>query len=137
MRTNPWTASGLIGLLLALAIAAAMLASCGTTAPLHDPERISTESPEITAARTAIDEANGILIAVNNRIGDNAAAEVWTKAEAQGYLDRSKELGKKLDQARELLRLGNPADAQAQAVAIKTLILALQTEIAKRARQEN
>lgn len=122
-------------LLIALALIIP-LAGCGITEPLHGPDAKVTESAEVHAARTAIDEANAILEAVNQVIGDNAAAGVWTKVQAQGYLDQSKDLGKRLDEARGFLRLGNPAEAQARTQAIKTAILALQLEISKRAREE-
>jgi len=123
--------------LLTVLIILAVLSACVTmTESLHNPEAVSTEAPAVKAARTAIDEGNALLTAVNRTIGANVDAKVWTRAQAQGYLDQSAGLGGRLDQAREALRLGNPGDAQAKADAVRSLILALQRKIAEEARKD-
>lgn len=114
---------------------ALLIAGCGLTAPLHDPDKAATESTAVNAARVAIDEGNALLTAVNRTIGANVEAGVWTKSQAQAYLDESKALGKRLDQAREALRLGDIRDARAQADAVKALITALHARVAAEARR--
>lgn len=114
----------------------ASLAGCGAAqglfSPLHKeqaPEAAAAESPQAKAlrlARFSIDEANAALTAFNQTIGGNVANQVWTPDEAQSYLDESKGFGKRLDQAREALRLGNIGDAQAQAEALRAAIIKLQ-----------
>ncbi|MGH8676875.1 MAG: hypothetical protein ACREUQ_00800 [Burkholderiales bacterium] len=114
-----------------------LLAGCETfTRPVHDPQAPVTESAAVHQARVIIDEANALLIAVNRTIGANVDAGVWTKTQAQDYLDESKILGQRLDQAREALRIGSFSDAQAQANALRVLIVNLQRRIAVEARKD-
>jgi len=128
---------GIIGaIILALA-----LGGCGTlqgmSEPLHGDQAATTEAPAMRNARVAVDEANASLTALNKVIGDNAETGVWTKAQAQGYLNDSKAYGKKVDAARELLRGGLLVDAKSQAEAVKALILVLHKRVADAARKEN
>ena len=120
----------------------AFTVGCGTvgglTRPVHAPTTIENEAPMAKALRLAhiaIDEANAALTALNVTIGNNAAAGVWTKDQAQGYLDLSKMYGAKVDAAREALRLGNVADATSQAELVKTFILMLHKKVAEEARK--
>jgi len=119
-----------------------LLAGCagmsGMTQPLHAPVAVTNEDSAVKAYRVAheaIDEANAALNALNITIGNNAASGVWTKEQAQDYLDQSKAQGKKLDVAREALRFGNLADANTQAELVKTLLLNLQRKVAAEARK--
>lgn len=131
----PWLAA------LALAVAI-LLSGCAMVKqmaqPLHKSPsaEMSTVEKAQYVARAAIDEANAALTAVNRTITANVKAKVWTKDQAQGYLDESKKYGKQVDDAREALRLSNFANAEAQANAVKALILKLQQRIAVKARKE-
>lgn len=113
----------------------------GVFSPLHTPqtdEQAAAETPQQKALRlahAALDEANAALVALNTTIGDNVTNQVWGRNEAQDYLDQSKTFGKKLDAAREALRIGNFTDAQQQAEALRTLIILLQKKAAERANQ--
>jgi len=115
-----------------------LLPGCGlmkdTTEPLHKQQ--STESAPVTAARTAIDEANALLTSINRVITQNVNDKIWTAAQAQGYLNESKASGKKVDDARNLLRLGFVNEAKTEAEAIKVVLIALQRRIATEARKE-
>src|SRR3990172_2871109 len=78
--------------------------------PLHDTPAIEAESPQAKALRlahAAVNEADAALFALDKVIGANAEAGIWTKAQAQGYLDQSKEYGARVDKARDALRIGN------------------------------
>ncbi|MDH4172140.1 MAG: hypothetical protein OEW90_05000 [Betaproteobacteria bacterium] len=123
----------LLALVAAMSMILTLPACKSFTEPVHGVT--STESKAVAAARNAIDEANVLLASVNKVIGDNAAAGVWTKAQAQGWLDETKAAGKKVGEARELLRAGLVVDAQTQAEAIRRVILAIQKRIAAEARK--
>jgi len=126
--------------ILAVLALAALLSGCGTwqalTQPVHGDKAVTTEAPAVRAARVAIDEANASLTGLNNVIGQNVEAKVWTKAQAQAYLDQSKDYGKKVDDARDFLRGGLLTEAKSQADAAKSLILILHTRVAAEARKE-
>jgi hypothetical protein len=130
---------------LALAVfVAACVASCAggglpgvSTQPLHAPVVVENEDAAVKAfrlARNSVDEANADLTALNRVIASNATAGIWTKSQAQGYLNRSKDFGKQVDQARAALLVGDLNDATVKAAAIKALIVQLQLELAKAAR---
>lgn len=112
----------------------------GLTSPLHKQptaEQEAAETPAQKALRLAhatIDEANAALLSLDKVINDNFDNQVWTKAEAQGYLDQSVKFGKQLDKAREALRLGDLTGAQQQAEALRNLIITLQRKAAAGAR---
>jgi len=119
-----------------------LLAGCGVggvlnVEPLHTPIVVESEDAAVKAfriARNAVDEANAELTAVNRVIDSNAKAGIWTKEQAQGYLNQSKAFGRDVDKAQDSLLLGNLNDASVRAAAIKALILQLQLEVAKMAR---
>lgn len=96
----------------------------------------STESTVVAGARTAVDEANAALTALNNVIGQNVVDGVWTKPQAQTYLDKSKAFGKQADDARALLRAGDPLKAENQAKLLRQAILVLHKEVAQQARSK-
>ncbi len=127
-------------LLLAFALSGCAVTD-GLFKPLHQEQteaQAAAETPQQRAFRIAhavIDEANVLLLAFDTVIGDNIDNRIWTKAQAQKYQDQAVAAGDNLERARELLRLGDPASAQAQAEAIKTIIIQLQREIAAAARQ--
>lgn len=129
----------LYGWLGAALLALLILPGCAElTAPLHAPTAVANEAPAAQAqrlTREAIDEANAALTALNRTITQNAG-DVWSKAQAQAYLDQSKALGARVDQAREALRLGNLAEAKNQAELVKQAILALHAKAAAEARKE-
>lgn len=100
-------------------------------AALHEQQ--STKPQDI--ARVAVDEANAALTALNRVISSNVKNGVWTKPQAQSFLDTSKEYGKQVDRAREALRLGDFTDAEARAKTVKALIIVLQRKVAEAGRQ--
>lgn len=127
-----------VSLLVPLALAVVLgLSGCETVKSMADPLRSSAskEAPAVAAARTVIDEGYALLTAVNKVIGENVSAGVWSKAQAQDYLDRSREMRIRLDSARDMLRAGDPLNAKNQAELIRTAILALQKRIAADARK--
>ena len=83
----------------------------------------------------AINEANVTLTATSNVIAQNVADGIFTKAEAQSYLDKVRELAKKVDDAQALVDAGLP-DAKDRAELVRRLIVALHREVAQRARQQ-
>jgi polyhydroxyalkanoate synthesis regulator phasin len=81
----------------------------------------------------AINEANITLTATATVIGQNVKDGIFTKDEAQRYVDKVRELGGQLDQAQALVKSGMP-DAKSRAELVRSLILALHREVATRAR---
>ena len=132
---------GLIAAALLVITLSGCAAMSGVFSPLHAPQtdaQAAAETPEQKAlrlAREAVDESNAALLSLNKTIDANIDNQVWQAAEAQDYLDQSVAFGKKLTQARDALRLGNFADAQQQAEALRTLIILLQKKAAERANQ--
>ena len=128
MRKSTITAALVAALTLAVGVP-----GCAFFAPLHAPVAVDSVA---RAAQHAVDEANALRIAVNRVIAQNVTDGVWTPAQAQDYLDESKALGLRVDEARELLRLGDFANAQDRAEATRKLLLALQRKVAEQARKE-
>lgn len=83
----------------------------------------------------AIDEANVMLHATANVIAQNVADGIYTKAEGQKYLDKVRDLAKKVDDAQALVDAGLP-DAKDRAELVRRLIVALHREVAQRARNQ-
>lgn len=131
MRKSTITAA--LAAALALAIG---LPGCAFFAPLHAPVAVDSVAGAQRAAQHAVDEANALRISINRVIEQNVRDGVWTPAQAQDYLDESKALGRRVDEARELLRLGDWANAQDRAEATRKLLLALQRKVAEQARKE-
>lgn len=110
-------------------------------AVLTDP--VSQKNPAVcaslpSAAQSTCNEAGqaflkaeGLLIAVNQTIKQNADARLWTKAQAQSYLDRSKDARTKLDAAYAVFKNGDYGAALSQANLTNTLLQALLTEVAR------
>jgi soluble cytochrome b562 len=82
----------------------------------------------------AINEANVYLTATANVIKQNAEDKVYTKDEAQRYLDKVRDLAKQVDNAQALVTAGLP-NAKDQAELVRALIIALHREVAARARK--
>lgn len=131
MRKSTITAALVAALTLAIGVP-----GCAFFAPLHAPVAVDSVAGAQRAAQHAVDEANALRIAVNRVIAQNVTDGVWAPAQAQGYLDESKALGRRVDEARELLRLGDFANAQDRAEAARKLLLALQRKVAEQARKE-
>jgi soluble cytochrome b562 len=87
-----------------------------------------------SSPQEAINEANITLAAAASVIGQNVKDKVFTKEEGQRYLDKVRELAKKVDDAQRLVDAGLP-DAAKQADLVKSLIVALHREVAARARR--
>ena len=88
-------------------------------------------------AADVLNKANVLLASIDTTIKSNVDAKVWPKAVAQGYLDRSKAAGAKLDAAYQVLSQGNFSDALSQANLVNDLIVALQREVAAQAAKAN
>ena len=121
-------------LLLSLA-----LGSCAFRGPAEPLSTMSvpTTLPEAgKQAQVAVNEANLALTAAANVIAANAKDGIWTKPQAQGYLDKVKDYAKQVDRAQELVRLGQFDLGKTQADAVRSVILILHREIAAQARKE-
>lgn len=86
-------------------------------------------------AASLINEANVLLTALNLTIKDDVEGGIYTKAQAQGYLDKTKAAGAKVDEAQLLLAKGDYSKAISVAQLQKTVLLALQRELAAQARK--
>lgn len=125
----------------------ALLGGCQTLglAPIHKAptaEQQAAETPAQKAerlARTALDEANATLTAINITIKQNVQAvpPLFTKAEAQDYLNESKKYGKQLDDVADLIVVGKFGDAQTQAAAIQKVLTILQQKVIAKVRKES
>lgn len=113
-------------LILLAGCAAVGLAPVSSQKP-HTPQEI---------AQAAINEANATLTAINNTIASNVKEGIFTKTEAQDYLNQSIAYGKRVDQAKALLDSGNISDAKTQADILQSLILTLQRKVAEKARTQ-
>jgi hypothetical protein len=109
-------------------------------------EPVSTQAPVVCnaltadGAKSACAEAGDALIkayvtldAVDLDIKQTAPTGIWTKAQAQSYLDRSKDARKKLDKAWEVFASGDYQSALSSANVTATLITDLEQELAKQA----
>lgn len=123
---------------LAALMALAFLPGCGNK-PVQSEESkaacLKVRPSAVCQAESLIGEGYAMLISLNTVIEQNVDAKVWTKSQAQEYLDSSRAARKKLDSARELLRLGDVAGAASQAQLIKRVLLELQQKIAAQARR--
>ena len=108
------------------------LASCGILGPV---EPIGKASSPSEAAQLAVNEANLSLAAAANVIAQNVKDRVWTKQQAQGHLDKVKDLSHQVDRAQELIRLGDFTGGKTQAEIVKAGLVILHREIAAKARQ--
>lgn len=81
-----------------------------------------------------INEADAILLSADRTIVSRFQSEIWTKAEAQGYLVKTGEFGDKVSMARQIFRSGNFAEALSQATLTKRLVVELEKQIAAAAR---
>ena len=108
------------------------LASCGVFGPV---EPISKPSSPAETAQLAVNEANLSLTAAANVVAGNLKDRVWTKAQAQGYLDKIKDLSHQVDRAQELIRLGDFTQGKTQAEVVKAALIILHREIAAKARE--
>lgn len=116
-----------------------LLVGCAVlTDPLHGkvPADETQAQKALREAHAAIDEAYAALITLNRTISNNVKGGVWNRLQAQAYLDQSVEYRSKIDKAKNMLLLGNIADAQQQAAALKLLILELHKEVAAKAGKE-
>lgn len=114
------------------------LPACSVIGPLQPaPVGASASLPEAgRVAQAAVNEANIALTAAAHVIAANVKDGIWTKPQAQSYLDKVKEYAKRVDQAQDLVRLGSFASAQAQADTVRALIVVLHREVAAQARKE-
>ena len=122
-----------------LFIAGLALGGCSLFGPV---EQISSKTvsqslpPAGQQAQLAVNEANLALTAAANVIVGNLKDRIWTKQQAQAYLDKVKDYAHQVDRAQELVRLGDFAMGQTQAEATRALIVLLHREIAAQARKE-
>ena len=108
------------------------LASCGVFGPV---EPISKPSSPAETAQLAVNEANLSLAAAANVVSSNVKDRIWTKEQAQGYLNKIRDYAKDVDRAQDLVRAGQFELGKSQAELTKSLIIILHREIAAKARQ--
>ena len=123
-------------LALFVAIALSGCALVGQVEPLSTMSVPATLPEAGKQAQVAVNEANLALTAAANVIAANVKDGIWTKAQAQGYLDKVKDYAKQVDRAQELVRLGQFDLGKSQADAVRAVILILHREIAAQARKE-
>lgn len=113
---------------------ALFLAGCQLFGPI---EPVSTRPITTPAeqAQNAVNEANLGLTAAANVVAGNVKDRIWTKAQAQPYLDKIKDYAQQVDRAQELIRLGEFGAGKTQAEATRALIVILHREIAAKARE--
>jgi hypothetical protein len=126
--------------LSAAILAAVVLSGCGLFQAYQAP--VSTKAPVVCEAFTGdaasvCAQAGDILVkgyitvaAIDQDIKKTAPTGIWTKAQAQDYLDQAKEARKKLDAAWDVYATGNYQAALDQANVTDTLITALEKKIA-------
>lgn len=117
-------------LFLILALTGCALFSPPGTIPVSQSLSVPAQ-----AAQSAINEANAILIAFNNTVGQQKVDGVITAAERDAYLDKSDAYGEQLDRAQKSLRTGDVVTAKNQAELVKTLVTTLHKAVAAKARQ--
>lgn len=123
----------------AIFIAGLALGGCslfGPVTPVSTGTVSQTLPPAGQQAQLAINEANLALTAAANVISANVKDRIWTKNQAQDYLNKVRDYAKQVDRAQELVRFGDFAQGKTQAEAVKALIVILHREIAAKARQE-
>lgn len=123
-------------LLLAIVLGIVLQVMAGCAAVGLAP--VSSQKPHTPQeiAQAAINEANATLTAINSTIASNVKEGIFTKAEAQDYLNQSISYGKRVDQAKALLDSGNISDAKTQADILQSLILSLQRKVAEKVRTQ-
>lgn len=126
--------------LYAALVAAAVLAGCALFQSYQAP--VSTKAPVVCESFTgdAVSvcvQVGDILVkgyvtvaAIDQDIAKTAPTGIWTKAQAQGYLDQAKDARKKLDATWDVYATGNYQAALDQANVTDTLITALEKKIA-------
>lgn len=122
-----------------LAVAVAMMAlaagSCGTIFTPTRPIGVSeTLPPQLQTAQATINETNILLTATANVVAQNLKDGVYTKAEAQSYLDKVKSLASQVDTAQALIRVGDMT-AMDKTKLIQQAVVVLHREVAARARK--
>ena len=108
------------------------IGGCGIFGPTEPVGKASTPAEQ---AQLAVNEANLSLTAAANVVAGNLKDRVWTKAQAQGYLDKIKDLSHQVDRAQELIRLGDFTQGKTQAEVVKAALIILHREIAAKARE--
>lgn len=125
--------------ILKAVIAAAVLglgSSCAVFDPQPLPKPDTNEAQAIKSLREIVNEGYAGVTSLNRVIEQNVLAGVWTKSQAQEYLDFSKETRKKLDKARDVLKLQDVAAAKTQREIVDKVVLELHKKIAAAARKE-
>ena len=106
---------------------------CSVLGPVEPIGKAFTPAEQ---AQLAVNEANLSLTAAANVITQNLKDKVWTKQQAQGYLDKVRLYAKDVDKAQDLVRLGQFELGKSQAELTKSLIIILHREIAAKARAQ-
>lgn len=115
--------------LMAGALAISACSSVGTLPVSQD------RPPAVQAAETAIKEANVLLIAAANVLGQQVVDGIAPKADAQRQLDQLRALAARVNQAQVALDAGDALVAKGLAEVATQGIVVLQREIAQRARK--
>ena len=109
------------------------LAGCGL---LGISEPIGKASTPAEQAQLAVNEANLSLTAAANVVAGNVKDRIWTKEQAQGYLNKIRDYARDVDRAQDLVRAGQFELGKSQAELTKSLIIILHREIAQKARAQ-
>lgn len=135
---GPNVVNGLALMLGAALVLQLLLAGCTGNQYIKPIETIAVPQSLPDAGKEAqklINEANVLLTATYNVIGDNAANHVWTRAEAQRYQDQANDYADMVDRAQDAVALGNFHEAKGQAEIVSKLLGALHKEVAAQARK--
>lgn len=122
--------------IIAAIAAVVVLAACG--AMFTPPGKVPVSeklSPAAQTAQTAINEANILLIAAANVLGQQLTDGIVSKPEAQLQLNQIREFAARVDRAQQMLDTGDVLGAQNQAELAQRLLIVLHREIAQRARK--
>ena len=108
------------------------IGGCGIFGPTEPVGKASTPAEQ---AQLAVNEANLSLTAAANVVAGNVKDRIWTKEQAQGYLNKIRDYARDVDRAQDLVRAGQFELGKSQAELTKSLIIILHREIAAKARQ--
>jgi hypothetical protein len=112
------------------------LAGCETLFQKADTPVSKTLHPIAQEAQSAINEANILITATANVIGENVKAGITPKDEAATQLSKLRDYAKQVDRAQEAVRLGGDlADVKTQTELIRKALIAFHKEVASKARK--
>lgn len=123
-----------LSVLIVLVSGCVMLETKPTTSQEVMAQCLQKETKLVCEMRAFLVERYAEVTSFNSVIKTNTAAGVWSKAQAQEYLDASRKVRGALDEMKRLLDLGNISEAVGQRELALHLITELQRKIAAKAR---